>query len=63
MTKHPQPQHGRPADRGERRSSPQTPAGKETTSRRTPEATPAEDRLMDEHEFKRRKELNPDDFE
>ncbi|MFO7251965.1 MAG: hypothetical protein DIU60_014545 [Actinomycetes bacterium] len=64
MTKHPQPQHGRPAGRGARQAPapPQTSPGTEPRTG-TPEAPSGESRLMDEHEFKRCKELNPDDFE
>lgn len=71
MTKHPQPHHGRPAHRGgseEAAGAPVTSTEEETSRRpagATPGATPGADesRLMDEHEFKRQKELNPDDFE
>jgi len=65
MTK--QPRRDRPVERGSERSAGAPTSTEKDTSRRpsgtTSGSTSRADRIMDEHDFMRQKELNPDDFE
>jgi hypothetical protein len=62
MTKLPRPD--RPAERDDGEKATGTPpASTEKETSRRPAGTSRSDRLMDEHDFMRQKELNPDDFE